>query len=132
MSTTTNETIEIEAVALIFEWQFAPLYYHPDDAQQTPEGHRRAADLDDEHGPGGLWFAFYHEDCFEPPVYIIRARSWEEAYESFLEEFGQVVDEATIEDEYVEDDDRLYHTARGPVDTENVKGHELKLIAVEL
>ena len=62
----------------------------------------------------------------QPPVYIIRARTFEDAYEAFVEEFGDIVDEVDLKD-YDKDDPRLTWTDRGPVDTESVMGHELTL-----
>lgn len=33
------------------------------------------------------FFAFYSADCFDPPVYLVNGRSFEDAYESFTDEF---------------------------------------------
>ena len=42
------------------------------------------------------YFAFYEADCFDPPQYLICARSFEDAYDIFLDEFGTALDQNEI------------------------------------
>lgn len=77
------------------------------------------------------WFAFWQEDCMDPPIWIVRASSFEAAYEDFCDEI-EPIDQASLPD---------YLTATGeyegsincdgePIDTESVNGCEIKLIQV--
>lgn len=36
--------------------------------------------------PGKGWYLFWVEDCFDPPVYLVRGESFEDAYDWFLTE----------------------------------------------
>lgn len=56
------------------------------------------------------WFAFWEEDCMSPPISVVRASSFEAAYEDFL--------------------DTLPEAELDVVHTENVNGCEIKLIEV--
>lgn len=80
----------------------------------------------------GKWFAFYNVDCFDPPYAVIRARTFEAAYEAFCDEFERwmKVDEADAKD-YPEDE-RNYNSSGTHIDTDNVQGHELFLISVRV
>lgn len=44
------------------------------------------------------FFSFFEADCFCPAQYLICARTWEEAYEIFLDEFATVVEDDDIEE----------------------------------
>ena len=127
---TIGESVEIDVQGLKFSWRFQTLHWHADPAHKWTDDEQfndhRAAGLYDDYGNGGEWFGFYFEDCMQPPVYIIRARTFEDAYEAFVEEFGDIVDEVDLKD-YDKDDPRLTWTDRGPVDTASVMGHELTL-----
>ncbi len=54
---------------------------------------------------GKRFFAFYVADCFDPPIAIIRADSWESGYEIFCDEFSDwmKIDDSDLLD-YVECD----------------------------
>lgn len=80
----------------------------------------------------GHWYACYNVDCFDPPFAIVRARSWETAYEVFCDEFSDwlKVDESDAND-YAEDD-RHYSSSGVHIDTDNVQIHEIQLLTVEL
>jgi hypothetical protein len=80
----------------------------------------------------GKWFACYNVDCFDPPMAIIRARSFESAYEVFCDEFSDwlKVDDADAAD-YPEDD-RNYNGHGVHIDTDNVQIQELTLLSVSL
>lgn len=43
------------------------------------------------------WFIFYVADCFCPPLYLIRANSWEDAYEAFCDEFSDAIDTEAVQ-----------------------------------
>jgi hypothetical protein len=78
----------------------------------------------------GKWFYFANVDCFDPPIAIIRARSFESAYEVFCDEFERwmVVDEPDAKD-YPEDE-RNYNSNGTHIDASGVQGYELKLLSI--
>jgi hypothetical protein len=78
----------------------------------------------------GQWFACFNMDCFDPPFAVVRARSWESAYEVFCDEFERwlAVDESSTAD-YPEED-RNYNGNGTHIDTDNVQIHQLSLIQV--
>lgn len=80
----------------------------------------------------GKWYACYNVDCFDPPFAVIRARSFEQAYEVFCDEFSDwlKVDESDAAD--YPDDDRTYSSSGVHIDTDNVQVHEMTLITVSL
>jgi len=80
----------------------------------------------------GQWFAFANVDCFDPPFVIIRARSFEQAYEVFCAEFEvQIkVDDQSAED-YPEDE-RDCNGHGTHIDASGVQGWELQLLSVAL
>lgn len=76
------------------------------------------------------FFAFWVEDCFDPPVYVIRADSFESAYEIFCDEFSRLIEisESDLPDY---DPETLNYSASGvPIDTEAVNGREIKLLSL--
>lgn len=78
----------------------------------------------------GDWFAFFNVDCFDPPFAVIRARSFESAYEIYCDEFseGLAVDEESAKD-YPEDD-RDYNSSGVHIDASGVQGFQLRLISI--
>ena len=44
----------------------------------------------------GKFFSFWEADCFDPPQYLICARTFEDAYDIFLDEFGTALDQNEI------------------------------------
>jgi hypothetical protein len=78
----------------------------------------------------GRWFACYNVDCFDPPMAIVRARTWEDAYSVFITEFERWMKvDSTDAGDYPEDD-RTYNDNATHVDTDNVQIHELRLESV--
>jgi hypothetical protein len=80
----------------------------------------------------GEWFACYNVDCFDPPFAVIRARSFEQAYEVFCDEFSRwfAVDEKDADD-YPEDE-RNYNSSGVHIDTDNLQIHPLTLLSILL
>lgn len=80
----------------------------------------------------GEWFACYNVDCFDPPMAVIRARSFESAYEVFCDEFADWlrVDEADADD-YPEEE-RNYNGNGVHINTDNVQIYPMRLIAVTI
>lgn len=80
--------------------------------------------------PEGLWFACYNVDCFDPPMAVIRARTFEQAYEIFCDEFSDwlKVDEADAVD-YPEDA-RNYNNSGVHIDTDNVQIRPMHLVSL--
>ena len=84
-------------------------------------------------------FAFWEEDCFDPPQYLICAKSFEDAYDIFLEEFGTKVDLSDSDydtkekvDEAINNGEITYTGGGTLVHSESVNGRELKLVKIEL
>lgn len=79
---------------------------------------------------GGQWFACYNVDCFDPPLAIVRARSFEQAYETFCDEFERwiKVDESDATD-YPEDE-RDYNSSGTHIDASQVQIYPLQLLQV--
>jgi hypothetical protein len=76
------------------------------------------------------WFAFWQGDCMDPPVWIVRATSFEAAYGDFCDEI-QPIDQASLPDylnaagEY----EGHYNSRGEPIDTESINGCEIELIS---
>ena len=93
--------------------------------------------LDESGDWAGSWFAFWEEDCRSPPIYIVRAESFEAAYEDFcgtLPNAEPDMDEdQRTQWEHSGMDHYTYSDAAGHVVfTENVNGREIRLIEVTL
>lgn len=99
-------------------------------------GPARVSDLIDDWGlDGGVWVIFYLADCAFPPLYAIRGRTFEEAYEVFVDWHAENQHGLKIEDSEMADydQDNLNYTSNGiPVDTESVGGFEVKLVSVTM
>ena len=83
-------------------------------------------------------FAFYEADCFDPPQYLICARTFEDEYDIFLDEFGTEVDTTDSDFNTPEkceesmNNGAITYTGGGKlVHCENEQGHELKLVNIE-
>lgn len=72
------------------------------------------------------FFAFWEEDCMDPPIWIVRAESFEKAYEDFVE---QVVSRFPLSESDLTDYEDLTWTDNGWVSTESVNGREIELIS---
>ena len=80
----------------------------------------------------GKWFLFFVEDCAFPPMFVVQHRSFESAYEEFVD---WQADRLKISDEDLKDytdgggDLECDHTSYGvPVDTSSVQGFEITLV----
>jgi hypothetical protein len=145
MTTTSATTIDLGSIANAKELVFTQGGDHkyilqpkgtPEDWRSTSaryptETFKRTTDhyIDD---PDGQWFACYNVDCFDPPFAVVRARSFESAYEIFCDEFS---DWLAVPDDCAADypeDDRTYSASGVHIDTDNVQIHELHLVTVIL
>ena len=84
-------------------------------------------------------FAFWEEGCFDPPQYLICAKSFDDAYDIFLEEFGTKVDTEDTDfnteekcEEAMNNGEITYTGGGTLVHSESVNGRELKLVKIEL
>ena len=116
---------QADGYRLLWEAEQVSEHYHP-----YAENVRHVSDVNLEQAgfANDVWVAFYIEDCFDPPVYIVRASSWEEAYEGFID---WQVDQLKIEEPDLKDYDEesLHYSSNGvPVGTEGVRGKEVWLI----
>ena len=80
----------------------------------------------------GRFFAFWDEDCMDPPLYVVRAESFEQAYEDFCNEVVEPLDDATLADYERNADgdyDDLTLNEKGWISTESVNGREIDLVS---
>lgn len=78
--------IDMTKARLVFDWRFRPLVINPRESERFDVHAVPLSRVIDESGDSeAVWFAFFEEDCFDPPIYIVRAESWEQAYEDFLD-----------------------------------------------
>lgn len=80
----------------------------------------------------GQWFACYNVDCFDPPMAIIRARSFESAYEVFCCEFEHWLKVEELDAADYPEEDRNYNDNGTHIDTNNVQIHKLILVRVNM
>jgi hypothetical protein len=139
MTTKTAITVsDIQATALIFDWNGRKVVLDAENLGTLAFWDKHGQDCHhvthhanvDDYGKG--WFVFYVEDCFAPPLAIIRADSFETAYEIFCDEFERWirVDETDAAD-YPEDE-RNYNGNGTHIDTESVQGAEIRLVSVQV
>lgn len=98
MKTKTIEELRgVEFNRLTLRWKFDSLlvWNAPDVKSEFQPGVKTISDFYDDGWD--KWFVFFTEDCFDPPLYLINARTWEEAYDIFVDEFADVVDFDEIE-----------------------------------
>ena len=75
------------------------------------------------------WFAFWQEDCAFPPIYLVRAETWEAAYDDFCD----TLEPLSADDMTDYDEDTVARNSSGePIDTESVQGRALRLASVQL
>lgn len=92
----------------------------------------RHADLDqdEEH-----FFMCYSEDCYDPPIVIVRAEDMDAAIDVFVEEFpnlGAMDEETRKEREKDGLEDTIGYTGQGNIyDTERVMVREIELVRLE-
>lgn len=79
---------------------------------------------------GNGFFAFWVENCFDPSIAIVRADSFETAYEIFCDEFADwiKIDDSDLADY---DPETLNYNGSGvAIDTESVQGSEISLLRI--
>lgn len=97
--------------------------------------HKRIQSILDSSGSSWLSHAyiFYTADCFDPPVYLQFGSSFEDAYESFIDnDESLIIPPEDYKDYDVESDSPTCgFTSDGqPVDTEAVQGFKVTLTSV--
>ena len=77
------------------------------------------------------FFMFYVSDCYDPPIAIVCAKSFEEAHGWFVDELNwSHISEPDLKDY---DQENLDYNSNGtPYDSEGIHGYEIKLIGVEM
>jgi hypothetical protein len=78
----------------------------------------------------GQWFACYNVDCFDPPMAIVRARSFESAYEVFCDEFERWLKVNDTDAADYPEDDRQYNGSGTHIDTDNVQIRPLESLTI--
>lgn len=132
--------LEIDAhkAVLRFTLHGRPLVHDPRPQEDRPpllshEGARASSVSADEGFADSPWFAFWAEDCAFPVFHVIRAQSWEDAYEVFCEQEADrghyLIQEG--DPDYSEDDGHWTGDGRR-VDTECFQGAEVTLASVEV
>jgi hypothetical protein len=126
-----NPTITIKARKI--SWDRYAWAADPND--EIRFGQKRVSSLDveyssDEKDP---FFAFFAEDCMDPAIHVIRARSFEAAYEVFIDQEADrghyVIDEG---DPDYGPDDGFYSNSGFRVDTECFRGFQLPSPTIEV
>jgi hypothetical protein len=84
--------------------------------------------IDEEQDSEARWFIFCEADCAWPTHYIVRATTWEQAWEDFVEACVESMHTDEVPEEY--DGERKRDGS--PVNTENVMGREARLVEVTL
>jgi hypothetical protein len=95
-------------------------------------GPYRLYDFVDE-GSGEHLYIFVVVDSYFPAYDLVRADSWEDAYEAYIDWAARrrhlAIEEPDLKDY---DPDELHYTSDGiPVDTENVQGDEVRFLRAE-
>lgn len=90
--------------------------------------------LDESGDYAASWFAFWEEDCMDPPIWIVRAESFERAYEDFCETLPEVnVEDLDADQIAAEKEGNLsgysYADGVGLVYTEAVNGREIDIVS---
>lgn len=80
----------------------------------------------------GKWYACYNVDCFDPPMAIIRARTFEDAYSTFCTEYERWIKVDDVDAIDYPENERDYNDNGTHVDTSNVQIHEMTLLQVIL
>lgn len=130
--------LKITHPRLAFNFRETTLVYNPlanERDRAYPEKFVTAMNLfdvtDDAEDP---WFAFWEEDCMAPPIYVIRAANFEDAYEHFCDEVvgKHPISEADLEDYRLPDGElSCNYTSSGvPINTDSVSGCEIFLDSV--
>jgi hypothetical protein len=79
---------DVKIAEIRFPWGEGELVWpRPVGAQQFSWGDKFASSYDDSasYDDDDPWFAFWVADCFDPSIHVIRAPSFETAYEVFCE-----------------------------------------------
>lgn len=121
---------DLKSARMVFAWHHSNLVINPRESEKFDAHAVPLSRVYDDTGSDGQWFGMYEEDCADPPIYLIRADSFESAYEVFCEEFASTLDEITLSDyERTPDGDfeGLTLTSRGWISTEAIMGYEVDL-----
>lgn len=115
-------------------YTFAPSMDSLGFLEQFPN-HKRVSDMLDCSGSSWLSkaFIFFTADCFDPPAYLQFGSSFEDAYESFLDnDESLVIPPEDYADYDVETDNPTcsFNSSGEPVDSETIQGFEVKLRSI--
>lgn len=116
----TNPALPIDTTYIL-----NPLDDEPSDALRIV---KLSGIIDEEQDAEARWFIFCEADCAWPAHYVVRALTWEQAEEDFIEACVEPLHDDEVEDEY----DGPRKRSGEPVNTENVMGREARLIEVTL
>lgn len=96
-----------------------------------PYGVKRLSSFTDEETDGSLW-CFFAEDCFDPSIHLVRAYTFEDAYEFFCQLQADIGHYLIQHDDPDYDEDAGHWTDDGRrVDTENFQGFGVELVSVK-
>ena len=122
-----------------FEWRFSPLVINPREDEYQVHKVPLSRVIDECGDADAEWFAFFEENCFDPPIYLVRARSWEQAYEDFCDQLTPVDLSDLDEDQraMVEDtegnlpDGYAINSSGHLVHTESVMGYQTRIVSIQ-
>lgn len=135
----TSIELDLSKARLVFGWRFSNLVVNPTEAERFDVHAVPVSRIIDECGDSDArWFGFYEEDCMDPPIYLVRARTFEQAYEDFIDSRPEVSLEDLDEEqrEELEKSGDLsgyaYDSSGRLVYTEAIMGYEIELKEVTL
>lgn len=123
-----------------FAWKFRPLVINAEESERFDVHNVPVSRvIDNQYGAADSaspWFAFYVEDCFDPPIWLVRADSWESAYDDFVDalpetDLGDLDEDQRNELESTGDLSGYTYDSSGLLKyTEAVMGYETKIVSV--
>ena len=130
----TSIELDLSKARLVFGWRFSNLVVNPTEAERFDAHSVPTSRIIDESGDAeAKWFGFYEEDCMAPPIYLVRAHTFEQAYEDFIDSRPEVSFEDLDEEqrEELEKSGGLsgyaYDSSGRLVYTETIMGYEVEL-----
>lgn len=136
-----TQTLNIDAVQareLVFADKGGTLVLQADRNAETysdfkdryPNGVRACGHyIDDSEGQ---WFGLTVADCYDPPIYVVRASSEADAFDAFCDEFETQIAVSDADAADYPEDAREYNNNGTHIDTSNVGVFPLKLTSIVL
>lgn len=132
----TSIELDLSKARLVFGWRFSNLVVNPRESERFDVHNVPTSRIIDECGDADArWFGFYEEDCASPPIYLVRAHTFEQAYEDFIDSRPEVDVDDLDEEQRAMVEDREGNLPDGYtidssgrlVCTETIMGYEVEL-----